>query len=239
MSLKFYACCWLAIILIFSSKSQATENALKPQVKQQPSTLIFSHIPFADAVKNYAPIIREAYQDIGVKVQLVEIPGIRSVNTKKAKEYDGALMLLNTSEDLNLSFIRVPVVLSEVNMFLICASHVWCSENILHDETNVIGVVKASTAYRFSENYPITKYLINDYAVLKKMLLRKRFNYFITYQDRFALYQAPTKYRAINLSSSPMYLYHYIHQKHHKLLPKITAALANRVGKLKQYSVVR
>ncbi|MGY8872016.1 MAG: substrate-binding periplasmic protein [Pseudomonadales bacterium] len=183
-------------------------------------------------------VIKEAYQRLGIEVEVSKFPGRRSMATSNSGETDGELVRIIHIDKEFKNLIRVPV--SVYTMESVAAtrnielSH-WTAEHLTQYKVGrVSGVVWSEKLTK-----EMSTVVADDYETLLHMMMYGRMD--IILGARASLVSTSNK---LNLSGikileppiNKVSLYHYLHKKHIDLVPKITEALQQMTqeGRIKQ-----
>ena len=175
----------------------------------------------------FSPPILAAYRKMGLKVELELVKGGRGLIESSSGRVDGDLVRISAIEQFTDSLIRIPVPLGKVEAKLYCSETVECDLAVLDDPATIVGIVNGENAMSaIMRDKEATVIAIPDLVNLQRMMEKGRFNYIIG-----VVHDAGLK---INYSESFQVaagvlfedtVYHYVHQKHHALIPELTQAL--------------
>jgi polar amino acid transport system substrate-binding protein len=172
-------------------------------------------------------IIIQAYQSLGYRVTLHDIPLGRALLLSNNGELDGELIRAPAIETYAKNLVRVPQLLLKGSVTLYCQAELVCDAAVLADQRNIVGIVAGvNYASEMMKLQQASIYSVKSLAILEELLRNNRLKYAISLateggESTSALDM--TQFQSINLAEIEGY--HYIHRKHMALLPKLTAAI--------------
>jgi polar amino acid transport system substrate-binding protein len=188
-------------------------------------------VPNSIVVDRYKALIIRAYSRLGRRVALHELPAGRSLPLSNFGQLDAEMVRLSAIEVAAPNLIRIPVELGHGKLMLYCAAEVPCDKSVLDSEQHTVGVlagVNATTIYM--EQKPAKLHAENNGEQLAAKLSNKQLDYILSLDfeqpgEQSINYAAidKTQFKAIPLLQ--VHAYHYLHKKHHKLVPALTSQL--------------
>lgn len=193
--------------------------------------LVFSAIEQTRPVKAVGEVLRRAYQKIGIKIEILELPGVRGLKYSHEGQTDGEAFRTRGIETEYTDLIRIDVAVSADEMFLFVKQgkefEVDGWESLPKE-----GLVGYQRGVKFVElnaaKYSIKTYHVDSTEQLFKMLDFGRVDAVISGSEMGAKNIRTLNLQNIIRLTPPIHtsvLYHYLHKKHAHLVPQITAVL--------------
>lgn len=179
------------------------------------------------------PLIREAYQSLGIQTEFIVKPSNRNLLEVADNAVDGDVahmrIVLNGFD--NMLAIEPPLLTGIFT--LLCQPELPCDPAVLSDPQQTI-VTTSVSKIALLQGYRVAIrsqfYVVNDLAVIPTLVSSGRFRYAIYPSSAAELKSLnPQTLRYVQLFSAP--LYHVLHKKHALLATDISAALQQTLAK--------
>ncbi len=203
----------LLIIIIFSSSNSHPQEPLRfAKIIETPDQVVG------------AKILKSIYQRVGIPIEFIEMPGRRALADSSAGTVDGEIhRIFSVGEDYP-TLIRVPTPINYIEPTVFSKKADLKIDNCADLKPQRVGIVRG---VRHAEN--CTKGLKNRQVVgnsqlLMKILDKDRVDAVITARINGLLQLRKLNFEGIHALSPPLSrepLYHYLHEKHRDLVPKI------------------
>lgn len=212
--LQFFVCCCLLL-------------CTSPQAKGTlPRVLVFSYTNHPTTQQYYLPIIRQAYQNLGIEIQLVEASPNRFIQLYQEGKIDGDIARIDSLKQL-LPQMQLVYQIDEMKISYHCSARVKCSPADLTDPgllifTPVVKKVQDMIKLKISAK----TYEVNNWQQLLDMYQQQKV-------DRFMMVDGKRFHTTLQLSSQrfviphiPLPFYHMLHHQHQQLTPLVAAEIA-------------
>ncbi|GHF91022.1 hypothetical protein [Thalassotalea marina] len=204
------------------------------QATQRNETLLFSVADEGQIIAWYKHYIVRTYEKIGFDVDFELIPtGREGVEAEKGY-VDGLTIRVSLAELSFPHFKRVPVPLSRGELSMYCQHGVKCTREVLMTRNVTVGVVSGSNASTYyMKDKAARLYHVKNGEVLAELLHKKRIDYIISIDSPdFGNYSFIEQNTYPKVELLKIEAYHYLHQKHQDLLPKVTLALEEAIKEI-------
>lgn len=194
-------------------------------------TLIFSAVAGTRPAKIVGEVLRRAYQKIGIRIEVLELPGLRGLMYSQEGNTDGDAFRTQGIEKEYTNLKRIDVVVSVDEMYLFVKRGnefpVKGWESISKDI--IVGYQRGVMfAEKNTAKYEIRTQPVGSSVQLFQMLAVGRVDAIIAGSDMGLRFIKEHDLQETVRLSPPIHtsvLYHYLHKKHAHLVPKITAVL--------------
>ena len=223
----FLLCCVISFGLLFNASVCA---------KDKPTHMTFSYIDHPVIVNDVIPIVRRAYLELGIQIELVMLPSSRNLKAVESGKVDGDIAYSDLLLEGYESLIKIEPQLATSVFVLLCLPDVQCNQEVLFDNNNAI--VSTDTTHKglmsfYSKPLSNAFYTINNLSIIPDLLVQERFQYGIYV---FGEYQAMSpdiqQLKVIELFKTQTH--HTIHQKYGFMKNEISAALQRSMDKAKK-----
>ena len=189
----------------------------------------------------FEEVLREAYARAGLTVGRTLLPGVRSLRSSNGGETDGEMGRVAGIEDRYPNLVRVPVVVmrTEIVAFALRATEVWAPGgwgDLLPYEVAIPRAILIIEKRALEHGLNFRK--LDTVDQMMRTLLKGRYQVAVT--DKYkalvtlaGLRREGVSVDAIEMLSPPLItvnLYHYLHRKNFRLLPRLTKALEAMEG---------
>ncbi len=189
--------------------------------------LVFSMIPGTPLSEIGRLTLTEAYQKIGIMVSFAELPGERALYMSNWGDVDGETMRIAGIEKKYTNLLKIPVSYVSFQGVVFTKKLDFNVEGWKSLKPYQIGILRGS---KFAENGTkgMKRNILSNLIQLGKMLKIGRIDLFV--ESRLnglkLLQQAKVyNYKILEPPLIQLPLYHYLHKKHKKLVPKIRTSL--------------
>mgnify|MGYP000232164641 CR=1 FL=1 len=173
-------------------------------------------------------VIIEAYKRIGVNVDLLELPAERAIHDVDRGMLDGVLNRIQGIESKYHNLVMIPIPINSLSFGVF-------TKNLTFPITGWKSLLPYTVAIRRGIKAVETRiplelkyHSVTNAEQVFLMIDRERTNLGIYPIHEGLLIIKSLGLKSIKLLEPPLYsvdLYHYLHKKHSRLIPKITAAL--------------
>lgn len=174
-------------------------------------------------------ILRKAYQEIGVELKIIQVPLARSLVLANNGVLDGDISRISEIERNYDNLIKIPVPINHIDIRMFTYNRkilvnpkekssfyrVGCVRGIFLVEQMI---TKQKTHCHTVTNYDQAINMLNKNRIDVLILPLAIGDYFKDIDPQFS-----TSHYGDSLSNEP--LFHYLHKKHHALVPKLTSIL--------------
>lgn len=202
---------------------------LLPAAPAHAQTMVVSTLEDKDPVTEMAErVMVEAYRRMGMKLEVLEFPGERALQTANEGKVDGELYRKGDISDTFTQLIKIPVVISSADFMAFVkdrsvAAHDWNSlaryrvgykRGVKSVEVNLVKDTKAEPVSSTDQAFKKLDAGRNDVVVSPRvtgLVLLKQLGI-----------------KDVTMVEPPLLsiqLYHYLHQKHKALVPRLTSTL--------------
>ncbi len=189
--------------------------------------MVFSTFPESGIALVYKKILRQAYQRIGISIEIKDYPAERALDMSNSGKADGEAARLTAIEKKYTNLIRVPVPLHVVKVVVFAKQ---AEFPVVGWESLKPYKIATLRGYKQVEGkIQGMKYMtLPGYDQVLRMVDTGRADIAIlTMLDGLKAIKA-LKLKGIKMLEPPLsesVLYHYLHKKHENIVPKITASL--------------
>ncbi len=203
----------LAIILILTEISYAKPKLKFAQIKDTPDQVIG------------AEIVKAAYKKLGIPIEIVILPGKRALNeSSKGRMADGEAHRIFEIGNEYPTLIRVPTPINYIEPSVFSKKHNFtvadCTELKDYNISIVRGVKHSELCTEGMKNV----FIANNSTEMLKMLDSDMVDILITAKINGLLLAKKMNMKSIYPLIPPLsrrLVYHYLHEKHRELVPKI------------------
>lgn len=196
-------------------------------------SLVFSAIEQTRPVKTVGEVLRRAYQKIGIRIEILELPGIRALKYSDGGETDGEVCRKQGIEKEYTNLIPIDVAVTADEMFLFVKRGNEFEFEVDGWESIPKGtVIGYQRGVKFVEKntmkYSIEAHDVRSADQLFTMLDLGRVGAVISGSEMGSKVIKEHNLQEIvrlNPQIHTAVLYHYLHKKHAHLVPEITAVL--------------
>jgi len=216
----------ILFLLLFSCISTAT-----------PKTLTFSQSKLGSKFICAQQVLTQAYQQLGITVSFLTLPGKRSLKYSNSGEVDGEMLRMEGIETDYPNLLRVPIALCSLNFTVV--ANVEMNATSFSDLKGIdIGITRGYV----NEERIAAKFDLNVIKVVRNedlvnMLLKDRVKAIFTTEleaEKMSRAHEGNKFYKQDALTQNLFLYHYLHNKNEELLPLITLELRRlqKLGKI-------
>ncbi len=188
------------------------------------SILVFAQIQNTPDQMVGAEILKVIYSKIGIKIEMMDMPGKRALNESSAGRVDGEVhRIFKIGEDY-LTLLRIPTPINYIEPSVFSKKHNFeitdCSALNDYNIGIVRGVRHAELCTSGLENVKI----FNNSIKMMELLDANRIDIAITARINGLMLSKRMKLDSIHPLSPPlnrMLVYHYVHEKHKDLVLKL------------------
>ncbi|MBF0470343.1 MAG: transporter substrate-binding domain-containing protein [Gammaproteobacteria bacterium] len=190
-------------------------------------TLVFSTFPSSGLGQIFTTVLTEAYQPLAIPIELSEQPADRALKMADAGIVDGEAGRLSVVENITRNLIRVPVPIFHMRAFAYSKSGQLPINGYDSLAPYRIAVLRGyKQALKMTQG--MQREIVDDYQQLRGLLENGRVDVVIlTEVDALNTFGEllGTTIHPIQPPINQGEMYHYLHQSHQALLPRITASL--------------
>lgn len=214
--------------LLFGSQAFALEP-------ERPTSMTFSYVEHPAMVNFVMPLIRDAYQTLGIKTEFIAQPSNRNLLLVDKNVVDGDIGYMRIVLEGYPNIISIEPPLVSGIYTLLCQAKIPCHAEVFTDPNQTI-VTTSISKNGLKKGYPKAIhsqfYVVNDLAMIPKFISSGRFGYAI-YPSTAAELKLldPVKLQYVQLFEAN--LYHVLHKKYRFMAKDISAALQLALDKRK------
>ncbi|GAC20800.1 hypothetical protein GARC_3846 [Paraglaciecola arctica BSs20135] len=206
------------------------------KAQDKPTYMTFSYVDHPVIVNELVPIIRRAYLDLGIQIELVMLPAHRNLKAVESEEVDGDIAYSDVTLDGYDTLIKIEPSMVTAVIVLLCLPDIQCNKEILFDDTK--GIVSTDTIYKSVQAFyskPLSRsfYTINNLSIISELLVLKRFQYGIYVLGESQVISPDIEHlKVIELFKTQTH--HTVNQKYAFMKDEISAALQRSMDKAKK-----
>jgi len=190
-------------------------------------TLIFSAIEGSVNSEISRIVMKEAYQRIGIEIEVKEYPGIRSLETSNAGEVDGELFRIANVHKKWTNLVMVPTPINKLEGVVFTKEVNFPVKGWESLKPYKIGVRRG---IRFTDigTQGMQRQIVDDNIALFKLLDMGRVDIIvIAFSNGFKILKQLqfSEVKSLHPPVASFPLHHYLHKKHQNLIPKLDAVL--------------
>ncbi len=214
-SLHIYTVLFVASLLGF---------AITKDSHAQSDEFIVSYVEHEGIIHYYMPLLKKAYQRIGIDVKFVLINDQRALKLLNSGQIDAdtakSLETVHTYE----SIVYIPKPISKIEVFFLCQQTIQCDKSVLKDKKKILGVIGANEFYReLLSDSTIKQVELTSFETLFKMFDQKKVDVAIVVLDAYSLPKLakyPNHYKIEEKLG-----YHLLNKKHAHIMDKLQVAI--------------
>ena len=215
MHKKFLKYCISIVVLLFSMTCSAKEPLKITGIKGSVNSTIST------------AVLKEAYQQIGMEIEYIPLPGARSLHTSNSGEVDGELFRIKNVEKKFTNLIPVPTPINILEAVVYSQDK---STKIKSWEDLRKYKIGIQVGIKFDERGTagMDRIMVDTNEQLFRMLSAGRVDIAVVARTNGLKTLAKTKITNIYQLSPPIQLYplyHYLHRKNQHLVEKLDKAL--------------
>ena len=197
-------------------------------------TFLISHASHP-AAETYKRFMSKVYEDIGIKVQFIEMPVKRRLMVFNQGLVDADLGGRDRLTETYPNIRKVPVELTRATGYLVCPENVPCDLQVFADPSNQVFMDDADRKV-FLDNFDFeikakVSLLEDDNGVID-MFDAGRIDYMITSTvanaPDFKINRKHNRYKTLEVS-----IFHYVHERHYALIPQLTQSIERNLEQLR------
>lgn len=195
---------------------------------QSADKLVFTSIENSAFTKFALKVVRKAYENIGVEISILPLPGTRAlIVANKGEAVDGELFRISGIEKVHTNLIPIEVALHKSEWMVYTKNKEFQVNGWESLKPYKIGIKRGIKTTQ-KGTLGMQTVLVNKNEQLFKMLDRERVDVIVISKINGKKYLDKTKYDKIKFLETPVSIipvYHFLHIKNKHLLPKITKAM--------------
>lgn len=186
-----------------------------------PRVLVLSYSNHPTVQKYYLPIVQQAYQNLGIEIQLVEAAPERFIQLYQQGKIDGDIARIDALSQLLPQLVLVRQ-LDRMQVSYHCSAAVPCSAADINDPNLLIFTPVVKTARQLIKLQVLAKtYEVNSWQQLLDLYQQKKVDRFLMVDGaRFhtTLQASPQRFE---IAHRPLPFYHVLHHQHRQLAPLV------------------
>ena len=174
-----------------------------------------------------AVILKAAYKKLGIPVKFVILPGKRALAESSEGRADGEVHRIVEIGDEYPTLLRIPTPINYIEPSVFSKKHEFEVTDCAALQGYQIGIVRGVKHSRLCTQGMQNVFAGDDLTSVMRMLNAGRVDLLITARINGLLMAKELKLDAIKPLSPPLsrfWVYHYLHERHKKLVPTIDAA---------------
>ncbi len=176
--------------------------------------------------KMATPLLRRAYRKLGHSISIEQMPSLRGLAAANKGHSDGEFIRIAGLSQRFQNLIQVPVAILHLDTVIVTASD---SNLAIKDWSDLAAVRFGSMRgmqLAFVRTHGLKHVLVDDEAGLLEMVVRGRLDAAVFHMSTVQKYpEALKKLRIIQPPLENTALYHYVHQRHREIVPKLVTVL--------------
>ncbi|MDN4501630.1 hypothetical protein QX776_04425 [Alteromonadaceae bacterium BrNp21-10] len=211
----------LASLISFVVIGQSNDSI--PAIPQQVKISYVQH----DAVINkYIPIIKSAYEHLGIDVSFVKVDIQRSLDVLNAGEVDADVIRSELVVKQNDNIRIVEPALGEMEVVLYCQNGLVCDESAMSSRRHILGLVGTLRKYhKLISEAKLSMVSFIDFNQMQRMFERGRIDYMINIIDPNSNFNHNIHIPHQTFNLYRLKTYHLVNKKLEPLLPQISQAI--------------
>lgn len=190
-----------------------------------PRALVFSYTNHPTTQQYYLPIVRQAYQNLGIELQLVEAGTERFIQLYQEGKIDGDIARIGLLKQLLPSLLLV-YQLDEMQVSYHCSARVSCSIADLTDPQLLIFTPVVKKVQQMIKLQILAKtYEVNNWQQLLDLYQQQKADRFLMADGRYFHTTLTASAQRISIPHMPLPFYHVLHHQHNQLAPLVTAEI--------------
>lgn len=190
----------------------------------QPNEYIVTYIEHEGITHFYVPLLKKAYEKIGVKAKFILVNDQRALRllNQGLTDADTAKSLETIEQYPNVTYLPTPI--GKIEVFFICQQAVTCNKSVLSDPNRSLAVIGAKEFYaELLADSRIKQVELTSFDILYKMFDQQKVDVAIVVLGDYGkprLNKYPNHYKITEKLG-----YHLISQSHKNLIPQLEAAI--------------
>lgn len=195
----------------------------------RPDHLRLAAIPANPLNQVGIPLMQEIYQELGITIDVVEIPPAREVSlySGSGELLDGTLARVVGFRDQAPQAIRIPVALAHINLVAFSTLEKLPKLAPTSDHPIRVGQLRGID-FGIESSKRVEIISVNTTEQLMAMLARQRIDMAIASELGGAFFVKSNGYENVRIVAQPLKMipvYHYLHRKHEPLVPEVTQVM--------------
>lgn len=179
-----------------------------------------------------AQLLEEIYKRVNVSIEFIELPGQRALELSSAGEVDGEVIRIAKIGTMYPSLIRIPTAYSYAENVVFSKNHNLNVSGWASLKNYKVGIARGMKHYEIQLEGTRRVEKINDNSILIQMLDLDRVDVVVTTRLN-GLYQknrmGNDSIKALSPPLDRMPTYHYLHEKHRDLVPKVDQVIKTMI----------
>ncbi len=209
---------------------------LTAQQPERPARMTFSYVDHPAMVNFIIPVIRDAYQTLGIETDFIAQPSNRNLLLVDKNVVDGDVGYMRIVLDGYANIISIEPPLVSGIYTLLCQPNLPCDPSVLSDPEQTI-VTTSVSKHGLEKGYRVAIrsqfYVVNDLAMIPKFVSSGRFNYAI-YPSTATELKLLNPAELLYVTLFDANLYHVLHKKYAFMAKDISAALKQSLAERKK-----
>lgn len=173
-------------------------------------------------------ILRKAYQEMGIELQVIHVPIARSLHLANNGEVDGEVSKISAVAHRYPNLIKVPVAINHIDIRMFAYNQKILAQNVTHNFARIGCVRGVVLVEKIINELKVQCNTMNNYQQAIHFLNQNKLDvlvlplaigiYFKGIDPQFS-----ASHYSESLGNEP--LFHYLHKKHRDLVPELTSIL--------------
>jgi len=213
--------CWLLmVVLITGSQSEASDSE---GVRPQQLTFSYTSHPIVESV--LLPVVRQAYQNLGIEVEFVAVESQRAHQLLRDGLVDGDVARLSEVA-YRMQNVVLVTMLDKLSLSLRCRPDIPCTtEDVNNTKLRIFMASSRTTLAFLNLNYKAELYPLRDWSQINEMYQQNKIERFLWIEGTLTLSPVVENVVVLPLDSKPLEIYHLLHKSYAYLVPQATAQI--------------
>ena len=190
----------------------------------QSDEYVISYVEHEGIINYYMPLLKKAYQKIGINPTFVLINDQRALKLLNMGKIDADTAKSLETIDTYDNIFYLPTPISKIEVFFICQQNIKCDKSILNDKNKILGVIGANEFYRqLLSTSSIKQVELTSFETLFKIFNQQKVDVAIVVLDAYSLPKLkkyPNHYKLAEKLG-----YHLLNKKHQHISIKLESAI--------------
>lgn len=192
-----------------------------------PRGLVFSYTNHPTTQQYYLPIVRQAYKNLGIELELVEASTARFIQLYQEGKIDGDIARISQLKQF-LPDLLLVYKIDDMQVSYHCGANVHCSAADLNNPNRLIFTPVVKKVQQLIKLQLLAKtYEVNSWQQLLDLYQHQKTNRFLMVDGRRFHTTLNATPQRIAIRHTLLPVYHVLHNKYQQLVPLVAAEMKN------------
>lgn len=214
---------WFLLLLVMMVCQCRADGVITNKTVPEKLTFSYTSHPVVDKV--LLPLIRQAYQNLGIEVEFIAVESQRAQQLLNDGLVDGDVARIGQVASRIPNVVLV-ALLDKLSLSLRCRPDIQCNtEDVNNAELRIFMASSRATLAFLNLNYKAELYPLRDWNQINVMYQQNKIERFLWIEGTLASSPVVDGAVVLPLESTPLDLYHILHKSHAYLAPQANQQL--------------